>query len=352
MFFNCNFYRVLYSNGGGYVKKVSIAICDEETTYRERLAEYFIRKKGELLQVFTFSNRRGFTQGKREQNFDIVLWCRGFEEILSKKESELYIYMSEIPDIEENTPMIFKYQSAEEILRKIFECYLELGKENKSICCKEKEIVGIYSPTHSRLQTPFALTLAQIFSEEKKVLYVNLGEWAGFGELLQQEYHRDLADLLYLISGYGSQTRGLLESVLHTVNHMDYIPPMADAQLLCQTTEADYLELLQFLVEKTEYEVIFLDFGIMVPGFFSLLEQCSRIYGVVDQGSMAKGQCRQFETSIMKSGRDYLAERITYVSFSTAEAQIMEQEPVLNQWLYGVLGDRARAVRYVQSGLS
>lgn len=331
------------------MKKVSIAICDGENIYRERLAEYFIRKKGELLQIATFSNKRRFAEGRRSRKFDIVLWCRGFEEILEKKEEEMYIFLSETPEWEkEDMPVIFKYQSAEEILRKIFSFYLELGRENNSICQKEKEIVAVYSPTRSRLQTPFALTLAQIFAEEKKVLYVNLGEWAGFGQWLQQEYQRDLADLLYLMSGYGSQAQGLLECVLHTVNHMDYIPPMADAQLLCETRETDYRELLNFLTDKTDYEVIFLDFGIMIPGFFSLLDKCNKIYGVIDQGAMAKGQCRQFEESLMKSGKEYLAERISYVSFSLADMQLMEQEPVLNQWLYGVLGDRARAARHMQ----
>ena len=334
----------MYHNGGDDVKKVSIAICDEENIYRERLAEYFIRKKGEMLQIATFSNRRKFAEGRRNKVFDIVLWCRGFEEILEKKKEELYIFLSETPDWEESeTPIIFKYQSAEEILRKIFAYYLELGRKNNCICRKEKEIVAVYSPTRSRLQTPFAITMAQIYAEERKVLYVNLGEWAGFGEWLQQEYHRDLADLLYLMSGYGSQTQGLLECVLHTVNHMDYIPPMTDAQLLCETTETDYQELLSFLTDKTDYEVIFLDFGIMIPGFFSLLDKCNKIYGVTDQGMIAKGQCRQFEESMIKTGREYLAERITYVSFSMADTQLAEQEPVLNQWLYGVLGDRARA---------
>lgn len=88
----------------------------------------------------------------------------------------------------------------------------------------------------------------------------------------------------------------------------------------------------------------------MIPGFFSLLEQCTSIYGVVDQGIMAKGQCRQFEQTMMKKGMEHLAKKLEYVSFSVAEVQIMDREPVLQQWLYGELGDRARATRYIKSG--
>lgn len=333
------------------MKKVSIAICDVQDAYRERLAEYLIRKKGGQIQVFTFSDRKLFESAEEQEGFDIVLCGTGFEAVVPGEAGGLHIILSETPERrEELGPAIFKYQSAEKILREIFEYFLELGRIDSGISGKEKEIIGIYSPTHSRLQTPFALTMAQMLSEEKKLLYVNLGEWAGFGQWFQEEYHRDLSDLLYLISGYGSQTQGILECVLHSVNRMDYIPPMTDAQLLCQATAEDYQTLLKLLVEKTDYEVICLDFGIMIPGFFSLLEQCTSIYGVIDQGVIARGQCRQFEESIMKSGMEQLAGKIEYISFSVDEAQKMEQEPVLHQWLYGELGDRARAVRYMKHG--
>ena len=211
-------------------------------------------------------------------------------------------------------------------------------------------MIGVYSPTHSRLQTPFALTLAQVCAEEKKILYLNFSEWAGFSQLMQQEYHRDLSDLLYLISGYGRQVQGLLECVLHSSCKIDYVPPMTDARLLCETSEKDYQELIRFVLEKTDYEVILLDFGIMIPGFFSLLEQCTAIYGVVDQGILARGQRQQFEDSIMKEGKADLAEKIIYIPFRTQEAEFLEQEPVLNQWLYGELGVRARAARHMNHG--
>lgn len=332
------------------MRKVTVAICEVNDAYRERLAEYFIRKKGGQIQVHTYSTRKMFLQ-KQEKALDIILWGRGFEGIADKDESErIYIFLSAVPQWDADMePAIFKYQSAEEIMRRMFEYYLELGRVDSYICKKNKEIIGVYSPTRSKMQTPFALTLAQVTAADKKTLYVNLGEWSGFGEWLKEEYHRDLADLLYLISNHGNQIQGLLESVLHSLNRMEYIPPMTDAQLLCQTREEDYQALLQLLVEKTEYEAIFLDFGIMVPGFFSLLEHCSSIYSVVDQGELARGQCRQFETSMMKLGLEHLAERINCVSFSAADVQLAEQEPVLQQWLCSVLGDRARAARCMQS---
>lgn len=335
------------------MKKITIAICEAQDAYRERLAEFFIQKKGERVQVFTFSDKKRFKQKRRGESFDIVLWGREFAELIPAKENEsLYVFLSETPDwTSEQEPAVFKYQSAEEILRSIFAYYLKKEKANPYVSGKEKEIIGIYSPTRSRLQTPFALTLAQLLAKEKKSLYVNLGEWAGLGNWFQKEFHRDLADLLYLLSDYGSQVQGVLESVIHTLDQMDYIPPMTDAQLLCQTSAEDYKQLLKFLVEKTDYDVIFLDFGFIIPGFFELLEQCTVIYGVINPGIMAQGQYRQFEESLMKCGMGHVEEKIRYVSFSVEEErQLMELDPEVHQWLYSILGDRARAVRYLKHG--
>ena len=80
------------------------------------------------------------------------------------------------------------------------------------------------------------------------------------------------------------------------------------------------------------------------------MERCASIYGVVDSGELARSQCRQFEASLMKAGREHLAEKLEYVTFSLTDMQLIEQEPVLQQWLYGVLGDKARAVRYLHGG--
>lgn len=334
------------------MKKVTIAICGMQDIYRERLAEYFIRKKAGQAQVSTFSVRRRFSERQKESPFDIVLWGKGFEGIWEKEETDsLYIFLSDSPELsEDGGASIFKYQPAEEIWREIFVHYMELGKRNAYVSQNKKEVIGIYSPTHSRLRTPFALTLAQLLTAEKRVLYVNLSEWAGFGNWMGEDYQRDLADLMYLISRNGGKVRGILESVVHSVNRMDYIPPMTDAQLLCESSAEDYQQLLRLLAEKTDYEVLILDFGIMIPGFFSLLKQCTSIYGIVDAGVWPRGQCMQFEESMVKGKLADVAEKIISVSFTPADAQMMEQEPVMQQWLYGRLGDRVRAARYGQHG--
>ncbi len=329
------------------MKKIRVAVCDTDRVYRERLAEYLIRKKSRQIQVYAFSGKRMLMDQLKSQPVDIVLYGTGFEPVPSAGES-LFIRMTEEQSGEEGA--IFKYQSAEEILRQMYAYYLRQRQKNLGSSRKAKEIAAIYSPTHCMMQTPFALAMAQTLSEEKQVLYLNLGEWSGFCPWMRPEYHRDLADLLYLLSSYGGQTAGILESVVHSYHRVDYIPPMTDAQLLVETEAGAYELLLQMLVEKTEYDVILLDFGIMVPGFFALLEQCSHVYGIVENCPWSRLRWQQFEDSLMKQELEELAGKLECITLELSDYQIMEEEPVVQQWVNGKLGDRARAVRYGNHG--
>ncbi len=328
------------------MKKLSIAICDEQETYRQRLSHYFIRKKGNYLQIFTFSNRRSFWESRGCHTFDIVLLGRGFLDLAENpKVGELAIRMVEERPGETGEPTIFKYQSADTILREMYEYYLKMGKKDPYISRKRKQVVGVYSPSHSKLQTPFALSLAQLFSNEKKCLYVNLGEWNSVEEWFRQRDERDLGDLLYYLSCYGGNAGGVLESVVHSVDKLDYIPPMGDPQLLCQTEGREYVRMLRFLTERTDYDVIFLDFGVMVPGFYEMLENCNRIFLVQEQGELSRQICRRFQENLERHGRNEIIEKLQTVSFSADEEQRVEEETALHQWIYGKVGDRARVAR-------
>ncbi|GHU43158.1 hypothetical protein FACS1894111_08290 [Clostridia bacterium] len=334
------------------MKKLRIAICEEQKAYREKLAEYFICKKSDGLQVATFSKQTVFEREGAGIVFDIVLFGKGFARNKFKKEGGiLYLYLSEEEEGEkEGIACIYKYQSLAEILRQIFLEYQKMGLVDTYIYGKEKEIIAVYSPCQSRLRTPFALTMASICASEKKTLYLNLGEWAGFTGWFAQEYSRDLSDLIYMLSGSEKKLKGVIESVTYSMNQMDFIPPMSDAVQLCDTSSEDYRKLLEVLAKQTDYEILVWDFGVMVPGFFSLLEGFGHVYSIVDQGNLAGGQRQQFEESLMKRGGEHIAEKTEYVIFSSAEGHAVERDPAIPQWLYNGLGDRVRSVRGNQLG--
>ena len=50
------------------------------------------------------------------------------------------------------------------------------------------------------------------------------------------------------------------------------------------------------------------------------------------------------------AAREELAGKLECITLELSDYQIMEEEPVVQQWVNGKLGDRARAVRYGNHG--
>ena len=176
-FLSCDFNWISYFDRGDYLKKIRVAVCDTDRVYRERLAEYLIRKKSRQIQVYAFSGKRMLMDQLKSQPVDIVLYGTGFEPVPSAGES-LFIRMTEEQSGEEGA--IFKYQSAEEILRQMYAYYLRQRQKNLGSSRKAKEIAAIYSPTHCMMQTPFALAMSNTLSMEKQFIYLHMGEWFTF----------------------------------------------------------------------------------------------------------------------------------------------------------------------------
>ncbi|MFP3155727.1 hypothetical protein LQZ18_15120 [Lachnospiraceae bacterium ZAX-1] len=336
---------------------ISIAVCDEDKAYGAKLTEYAASERRDKCHLYFYSNPEIICRELGETSFDVVLLGKGFWGIQGlsdfknsdKGKNMIFLGLSEgksTPPAKlfEGMPMIAKYQSGEQIVREVYHHVQNSRKEEEEIGFfrEERDIVGIYSPCHSLLQTPFALTLAKLYANDKKVLYLNFAECAGFKYWFSEDYKRDMGDLLYMISVDPCNFSSKLGSVLYTMEQIDYVAPIADSQLLCEASPKDYLTLLGLLVDKTEYTTIILDFGIMIPGFFSLLEQCTSIYMLLNKEILANGATEHFKETVRRAGRSQLLERIHNVTFAPMDATMIGQQPLLQQWIWGKLGDTVR----------
>lgn len=357
------------------MKKILIAVCDRDGSYGEKLGEWISLQKGACMQSVSFSSPEGFLEYHTKQKQDIVLLGRGFlndaqicEEIVSssrirdddlRKADEggvLWIRLmdaadnEQIPDCMKEIPAVDKYQPASRILREVFSVYQSRSEEALEGMNGEKEIIGVYSPGHSIWQTPFTLTFAQTLAQKEKVLYVNLNECAGFGGWFQQEYEKDLLDVMYLCLNGGVNVAHCVGSALYTIEGIDYIPPAADGGCLGEISAQDYLKFVKLLGESSGYGVILLDFGMMVPGFFRLLGVCSKVYVATEPGELQKAPLQQFRQMAARQEDAGLEQKLVYLSLPAVNEKTCAGAGKMQQWLWGVMGDFSRRLAGVQSG--
>lgn len=357
------------------MRKILIAVCDKDGSYGERLGEWISLQKGERMQSVSFSSPERFLEyyGSRKQ--DIVLLGKGFldnpqicREILEQNKSGqdallgdgdgrvLWIHLrdadgeGQISDCIRELPVVGKYQPASRILREVFSIYRDWEDGLPDEAGGEKEIIGIYSPDHSIWQTPFALTFAQGIAQEEKVLYVNLQECAGFRSWFQEDYDKDLLDVMYLCLNSGVNVAHCVCSALYTMEGVDYIPPAEDGGCLGEISAQDYLKFVKLLAESSGYKVILLDFGMMIPGFFQLLGACSQVYVVTEPGELQKAPLQQFQQMAARQEEAGLEEKLMYLSLPAVNTEAYPAGGKMQQWLWGVMGDFSRRLAGVQRG--
>ena len=356
------------------MSKLIIAVCDMDGVYAERLGEWIsLENKGEL-QGISFSSPECFLEYFSIQKPDIILLSKEFLEhqqirkLLqqhreseesrkeSRKESAMWLYLhgeeektTTLMDIQ-GLLSVEKYQSAAQILREVFFNYQNWGGRVHMETAVNKEMIGIYSPGHSIWQTPFALTFAHALALKEKVLYVNFKECAGFSVWFQEEYERDLLDVMYLCLNNEVNITDCINSALYTLEGIDYIPPAGDGGCLGEVSAEDYVKFVQLLERNSGYDVILFDFGMMIPGFYQLLDLCSQVYITTEHNELYEAPLHQFQQMTERQTEVKLKQKFIYLTLPTVNLEIAAPTDRLQQWLWSSLGDFSRELAGVQVG--
>lgn len=282
-FFCADTCRILILFGGDELKKHSIAVCEKDEEYTRRLRDYIAKQEGNGFEVLGFSKEEDYLKAEEEDTFDLLIFGENFFQISKPyEEKEKVIFLSEggtVPD-QEGIEILFKYQSADNLLRGIHYLMgnmMPSGQEKK-IFSKQKKMIAIYSTWNHRIQTPFALAAAEELSLKKKVLYLNFSTCRGFCKSIGIEKGMDMGDIFYLLREGEKELEAKFKSGIYAVGNFSVIPPPENPEHYMEWTKEEVEQFFIFLIERTEYEILILDIGCMIPGFFKTLEMSSHIW--------------------------------------------------------------------------
>ena len=278
-----------------------LAICDENSRYSMKLMENFCAKKNLGFQIHVFSNANELEHFAQKNQLEILLITG---QLMSKKiqhfnigkiillsEGELYEEFSEYE-------RIYKYQSAEKILKEILCCYAEYAYSATGMFFgkKEFEVYGVYSPVGRCGKSALARALAEKHGRHKRTLLLDLQSYSAYLEQLGDETLWDLADMIYFLRQGKKTFLYKLGSVVRSREDYDYILPMKTPADIRSVTLAEWTELLEKLSAESDYQIIILDFGNDVCGLYGLLNQCTKIYTPMLLDEDSKRKIRNFET--------------------------------------------------------
>lgn len=306
------------------MKRRQIAVCDREPDYTKRFARYANRYRDPLFTVHGYTDIQELVKDTKEHPADIILLSKELPKELNKEETTgQIICLSEEEYQEENPeyPVICKYLSCPQILRKAYSIYADRALVNIGTALRLREMkrIGVFSPLGRTGKTGFALRFGKELAKQRRTLYLNMEEFSGFEILYPWGDGWTLSELMYFMKQGKKAFACKLESMIGQIGGLDYIPPVKSPLELKSIEKEDWEALLEALEKESRYEFVILDLSCGVNGLFELLESCDRIYmpHALDENAQAK--LWQYKETLKLLEMENILEKTEKVTFSSME---------------------------------
>lgn len=302
------------------MKHCILAICDVEQAYAYRLMEFLNQKEGNPFIVQAFTTLESLMDFSSEHLIEILLISEGAmnEEIKKMNVNHIMVLSGTKERVEcLCEKAIYKYQSSEHILEEVMCYYSRLTSTEQGFHVLEKEVkvIGVYSPIGRILKTSLALTMGQILSKEKRVLYINLEGYSGFQGLMDKQYEEDLADFLFYLSQDNRNTDKKLKNIVQSIEGLDYIPPVpSPLDLQCVSSE-DWGTFIKEISHSTLYDIIILDIGENLNALSKFLTCCERLYTPCGEDEVSTAKMSQYEAFLEQSGQEGILDKTKKLIF-------------------------------------
>ncbi len=337
--------------------KKMMAVYDEDPFYAERLSDYVNRKEKGIFKAQAFTSRERLEEYAKGNEVDVLLTgvpAESFQN--SALQSVQKIYLTEerceksgFGDAHEENfydqKEVYKYQSGDDIIREVMAVYCELPEVKAvlpGLASREKRIIGVYSPVGRCGKTSLSLSIGQVLAKEEKVIFITLDTFSGFSQILDEQWKRDMSDLLY----YYKQGRfhGLrLNSITYYLGDMAWLPPLRYPDDYSQVTAEEMADFLVQILNESIYETIVLDIGNYDRQVLPILEKCQVVYMPVKEDMISQAKLKEFEKYADRFGSRELKEKFhkIHVPMMTGTKR-MEHFP--QELLWGDMGDFVRGL--------
>lgn len=338
------------------MSKIAVAVCDSDTEYLNRFVTYLVERRSGEFEVHAYSVPERLLATLLEEKVDVVVCGSGFDGIVETVREQgiaVLILQETLPEMVADEgayqpgeavlcERVFRYQPVEAILHEV-RVLAGSGAEPKPAegMRTRMEVIGVCSPVCHEMQMPFALVVAQMMSEQRKVLYVNLMEHSGFLELFGMSVECNFGDIMLAIRRQGLSMDIFLKSV-YEAEGVDYIPPFDNPEDLLEFTITDSEIFLNFLESQTDYDVLVLDFGAGIREFATMLSQCTSIYCLMRNGYFYDCRMNHFLKYLEREPGQEIAERLHVLNLPFSAKGIRGGIDVYRQLLWSEFGDYVR----------
>lgn len=280
-----------------------LAIFDSEEGYAYRLMEFISGKTNLPFEIYVFTEESRFYSCSRIKDIECLLVSENVysQEVEALKIPHIIILSESGENLNKALHHISKYQSCENIFHQIMKYYTDKSETVPRTIrtgLKKMQIIGVYTPVGRCLQTTFSLTLGQMLAKQYKTLYLNFEIYSGFSRMLCRNFNSDISDLMYYFACAREKLVYRLESMIETVNGLDFIPPAEIYQNLAGIRGNQWLDLFQEIERVSEYDFLILDLTDGIMDLWEVLRGCDHIYTITREDGLSMAKVEQYEKAL------------------------------------------------------
>ena len=301
-----------------------LAIFDEETDYANRLMDYLKRKQVKPLQVRVFTNSNSLKDFAGQNPVHILLINEKLpvEELKQDTIKNICLLAENAYSTGEGAyPVIYKYQSAESILKELF-TYFPLAKTQErtnNYSENNKNVICVCSLGEEVLRQLFSYSLAKQYSTLKKTLYINLNVLQVISRLSGYRTENDLSEFIYYLKQNNPNLVNKMTDSIVPKDTLHYMEGVFFGPDLFELTEEDIVVWLKVLRMDTEYEVILFDVGCYFQAALELLRNSSQVLWLLGDSHWEQLKYDTFKEQLDWSGNGEILQKITVVPLSNEE---------------------------------
>lgn len=267
------------------MEKRILAILEPEEEYANLLLDFIKEKKDFLFETRVFTKPDALYSYMEGSKVDVLLAAKTSDYKEAARKATFTILLAEEQYVGEvSHPVIYKFQSAEYILREVFDIYLEHhGDSELRYLPKERHISKkyvVFSPYGGIGKTTAAITLGSVLSEKNSVLVVNLEMFpkSYFWEKNKKaEQSHGVSELLYYMGQGHCDLEMKIKSMVTSIGYMDYLSGVSNLWDLQGMQEEEMYQLLHGLEKYTSYDMVIFDVSFLSRGISVLFEECTNV---------------------------------------------------------------------------